>query len=79
MPGSSLPLWTTEAIHEVIAATATAHDLKLGKIAQPVRVALCGRAVSPPIDQTLFLVGRARALQRIDRALLYPGRKTLIS
>ncbi len=71
----ALPLWTTEAIHEVIAATATAHDLKLGKIAQPMRVALCGRAVSPPIDQTLFLVGRMRALQRLDRALAFLGGK----
>ena len=41
----------------------------LGKIAQPVRVAVTGTAVSPPIDATLALLGRERALARIDQAL----------
>ena len=66
---SALPLWTAEAIHEVLAQVAEGRGLKLGKIAQPLRVAIAGRAVSPPIDQTLALVGRERSLQRIDRAL----------
>ncbi len=38
----------------------------LGKIAQPLRVAVTGTAVSPPIDATLALLGRERALARID-------------
>ena len=41
----------------------------LGKIAQPVRVAVTGTAVSPPIDATLALLGRERTLARIDAAL----------
>ena len=41
----------------------------LGKIAQPVRVAVTGTAVSPPIDATLALLGRERTLARLDAAL----------
>ena len=37
----------------------------LGKVAQPVRVAVSGGTVSPPIDQTLALLGRARTLARL--------------
>ena len=43
----------------------------MGKIAQPLRVALTGTAVSPSIDKTLWLVGRERTLIRIQRALEY--------
>jgi glutamyl-tRNA synthetase len=42
----------------------------LGKVAQPIRVAVAGSAVSPPIDATLALLGRERTLTRIDAALL---------
>ncbi|KPK73252.1 MAG: glutamyl-Q tRNA(Asp) ligase [Acidithiobacillales bacterium SM23_46] len=72
---AALPLWTAEAIHEAVLGVAEAGGLKLGKIAQPLRVAIAGRAVSPPIDVTLALVGRDRALQRIDRALAHIGSK----
>ena len=68
---SALPLWTAEAIHAAVTALAEAHGLKLGKIAQPVRVACAGRAVSPPIDLTLTLLGRDKTLKRLDAALEY--------
>jgi glutamyl-tRNA synthetase len=67
----ALPIWSAEALHEAVNATATAHGLKLGKIAQPLRVAVVGRAVSPPIDQTLTLIGRERTLARLDKALAH--------
>jgi glutamyl-tRNA synthetase len=63
--------WTAEGIHQVIQETAEAHGLKLGKIAQPVRVAVVGRAVSPPIDVTLALVGQEKTLAALDRAQTY--------
>lgn len=63
--------WTAPALHEVINAVATAHALKLGKLAQPLRVAVTGRAMSPPIDITLALIGRERVLKRLDAALAY--------
>jgi glutamyl-tRNA synthetase len=41
-------------------------DIKLGKLAQPLRVAVTGSDMSPSIDATLLLVGRDRTLTRID-------------
>jgi glutamyl-tRNA synthetase len=64
-----LPEWTAEAIHAAVNGLADARGLKLGKIAQPLRVAVAGRAVSPPIDLTLALLGREQTLKRLDRAL----------
>lgn len=66
---ASLEAWTGEAIHAAVNAVAEARGLKLGKIAQPLRVAVAGRAVSPPIDVTLALLGRDKTLGRLDRAL----------
>jgi glutamyl-tRNA synthetase len=70
---SAVPDWTKEALHQAIAAVAKAQDLKLGKVAQPVRVAVTGSTVSPPIDQTLVLLGRERTLQRLKAALVLCG------
>ncbi|MDE2089603.1 MAG: glutamate--tRNA ligase [Gammaproteobacteria bacterium] len=64
-------VWTAEAIHRTIEAIAEELGLKLGAIAQPLRVAVSGTAVSPPIDVTLSLLGREKVLRRIDRALQY--------
>jgi glutamyl-tRNA synthetase len=66
---AALNAWDAAAIHSVLENFATQSQTGLGKIAQPVRVAVTGTAVSPPIDATLALLGRARALARIDAAL----------
>jgi len=55
----------------VVKDVAEALELNLGKVAQPLRVAVAGRAASPGIDVTLHLVGREACLRRIDRALDY--------
>jgi len=68
---AGLPEWTAEAIHTAVNGVAETHGLKLGKIAQPLRVAVAGRAVSPPIDITLALLGREETLKRLDRALAH--------
>ncbi len=52
-------------------ATAEHLGVNLGKLAQPLRVALTGTSVSPAIDKTLWLVGKERSLARIDLALRY--------
>ena len=67
----SLDEWRAEPIHEAVVQTAEAAEMKLGKVAQPLRVAVSGRGFSPPIDVTVELVGRERTLARIDRALDY--------
>jgi glutamyl-tRNA synthetase len=66
---AALPEWTAAAIHTCINAFAASLQLGLGNVAQPLRVAVTGTAVSPPIDATLALLGRERALARIDAAL----------
>ena len=61
--------WSTAAIHTALNDLATQLQAGLGKVAQPLRVAVAGSAVSPPIDATLALLGRERTLARIDAAL----------
>lgn len=68
---AALPQWEVGAIHGVILGTAEMLGLKLGKVAQPIRVAVTGNTVSPPIDQTLSLLGRDATLARMQRALAW--------
>jgi glutamyl-tRNA synthetase len=46
-------------------------EIKLGKIAQPVRMALTGTRVSPGIFEIMGVLGRERVLARLDKAILY--------
>ncbi len=66
---AALDDWQPEALHRVVQEVAEALDIKMGKVAQPLRVAVVGRAASPGIDVTLHLVGREACLRRIDRAI----------
>jgi len=66
---AALEEWSAAAINGALTTLATELHVGLGKIAQPVRVAVTGTAVSPPIDATLALLGRERALARLDAAL----------
>jgi glutamyl-tRNA synthetase len=61
--------WRDETIHSALTTVAESLGLKLGKIAQPLRVALTGAAVSPSIDKTVRLLGRERTLSRLKRAI----------
>ena len=61
--------WNAGSIHEVINATAQRFGVGLGKVAQPLRVAISGGAVSPPIDITVALLGKVKTLARIADAL----------
>jgi len=66
----ALPQWQAAAIHTALNELAASLQSGLGKVAQPLRVAVTGTAISPPIDKTLELLGRERALARIDAALI---------
>ena len=66
---SALGEWTAPVIHDALNGLATQKGVGLGKIVQPVRVAISGGTVSPPIDATLALLGRERTLARIEAAL----------
>jgi glutamyl-tRNA synthetase len=66
---ADLEHWGQTAIHEVIEAVAADFDINLGKLGQPIRVAVTSGPVSPPIDVTLWLVGQERTVRRMDHAI----------
>ena len=66
---AALPDWTMETLEAHVRTAAEARELGLGKVAQPLRAALTGRAVSPGIFDVLFLLGREESLQRLRSAL----------
>jgi len=57
--------WSALSVHAALEAIASQRAVSLGKVAQPLRVAVTGGTVSPPIDQTLALLGKARTLGRL--------------
>ena len=65
----ALDEWTEERFEALFTELCEATDQKLGQVAQPVRVAISGGSVSPPIYDSLVLLGRERTLRRIDRCL----------
>jgi glutamyl-tRNA synthetase len=60
--------WSAPAIHGIISGLAAARGVTLGKLAQPIRLAVCGGTVSPPIDATLAILGKTEALARLATA-----------
>jgi len=66
---AALAQWDASTINAALNELAAQSQLGLGKIAQPLRVAVTGTAVSPPIDATLALLGRSVTLARIDAVL----------
>ena len=65
----ALPVWDKESIHSSVESMAQDAGVKMGAVAQPLRVAVSGTTVSPPIDITLSLLGKIKTLERIDRAV----------
>jgi glutamyl-tRNA synthetase len=61
--------WTAESIGAAIDQVLQQHEVKIVKLAQPLRVAVSGTAATPSIDITLENVGRERTLTRIDKAI----------
>jgi glutamyl-tRNA synthetase len=61
--------WTASSIHDALAALAEANEQSIGRYAQPLRIALTGTPVSPPIDETLAMLGKKSSLARIQSAL----------
>ena len=61
--------WSPAALDELIRQFAEKRSLELGKVAQPLRVALTGGTISPAIGETLSLIGRERTLRRIEGML----------
>ncbi len=69
---AALKAWNEETISAVFEEVRARHgDLGMGKLAQPIRVAITGRAVSPGIFETLTVLGKTRSVGRIAEALHY--------
>ena len=64
--------WQAAEIERAIRGFCEQKGLGLGKVAQPIRVAVTGTTVSPSIFETLELLGREKTLRRIDRVLVSP-------
>ena len=65
-PGAT---WSAATLEGAVRDTATASGAKLGDLAQPLRAALTGTTMSPPIFEVLEILGRDESLARIDDAL----------
>ncbi len=66
--------WNADALKTTLEEIGTRHELKLGKAQAPVRVAVTGRTVGPPLFESLELLGDEASLRRIDAALERLGR-----
>lgn len=66
---AALDVWTTDSLRACLADVQASQGIGMGKVAQPLRVAVTGSTVSPAIDDTLALLGKDRSLARIDRAI----------
>jgi len=72
---SGLDSWQAETIHGVIHDITQELELNMGKVGQPLRVAVTGGSFSPPIDMTVALIGREKTLHRLQRAIDYIQQK----
>lgn len=61
--------WNVEQIKSAVEAVGERHGIKLGKLQAPLRVAVTGRSVGPPLFEPIELLGRDETLRRIRSAL----------
>lgn len=66
---AALKSWDAESIMKAIENLCTKTNLGMGKVAQPIRVAVTGSNISPPIHDTLILLGKERTLKRIQNTI----------
>ncbi len=65
--------WNSAEINRAIKSFVSEQGIRFPEVAQPLRIAVSGSAATPSIDQTLWLVGKARSLRRIEKAIrLFP-------
>jgi glutamyl-tRNA synthetase len=66
---AALDEWSAEATQTTVERVAADAGVGMGKVAQPIRVAVTGGTASPGIGVTLHILGRERALERLERAI----------
>jgi len=65
--------WSAEAVREATEGVAEAAGRKLGKAQAPIRVAITGRSVGPPLFESMAVLGRDEVLRRLEAALVRLG------
>jgi glutamyl-tRNA synthetase len=71
----SLEAWSADALKVALEDVMTRYQLKLGKAQAPVRVAVTGRSVGPPLFESLEVLGRDETLRRLSAAARAAGAK----
>jgi len=66
---ADLEPWTVESIENLIGEVCAERGCGMGQVAQPIRVAVSGKTISPGIGDTLVLLGKERTLARIKRVV----------
>ena len=75
---AGLEEFTTEAIETTLRSLAEEKEAGLGKVAQPLRVAICGTTISLPIFDSVQMLGKDNTLARIDITLKKFGTGTQV-
>ncbi len=68
---AALDDWNGAAMHALVEAVASDHGVGMGKVGQPLRVAISGAGNTPSLDVTLNLLGREQTEQRLQRAIAH--------
>jgi glutamyl-tRNA synthetase len=66
--------WDAKSLKTVLERIGTSHGIKLGKAQAPVRVAVTGRSVGPPLFESLEVLGRDDTIRRLQAAVARLGR-----
>jgi glutamyl-tRNA synthetase len=61
--------WNHDSLKQVLESWTEARELKLGKTQAPIRVAITGRTVGPPLFESIEILGRAETQRRLSAAL----------
>lgn len=67
----ALPSWDAKSIDEALENVAKTMEIGMGKVGQPLRIAMTGAAMSPGIGDTMMLVGQERTFKRIEQAIAH--------
>ena len=66
---NKLETWTEESIEKIVEAAKNDLSLPMPKIGLPLRVALLGRAKSPQLNSTIYLIEKEKVIERLSKAL----------
>jgi glutamyl-tRNA synthetase len=62
---AATPEWTAATLESEVRSFSEDSGIKLGKVAQPLRAALTGRSISPPVFDVMHALGRDESLSRL--------------